>query len=278
MLTKNIKMISVLLLASLGSVACSGVDQRSAPTPAVRTLPPAPVVVPQQPVQTPQNTFIPPAFEEYKPQALPQYNPPLQSFETYVPEKDYESAYTTPFREEVVVEEREPEPAPVLRRPAPVAAPAPSPTPVEDLSKNELDIDPFADIPEREVLASRPDAAPAKPAPAAAKKSLSAAANALLLAAKAESAVGRHDAAITKIERALRIEPQSPQLWYELANQNYNKKRYDQAISLARKSLQLSTGNRSLVNQNLDLMSKAATKDGNTRVFREVLDYKKNNP
>ena len=141
-----------------------------------------------------------------------------------------------------------------------------------------MDIDPFADIPEREVLAVKSNSAPAKAAPPAAKKSLSAAANALLLAAKAESAVGRHSAAMTKVERALRIEPQSPVLWYHLASFNYSNKRYDQAISFARKSLQLSSGNRELESKNLDLMTKAATKEGNTRVFREVMDYKKMNP
>lgn len=276
--------VSALVIVGMGSVACSNVEQRRAP---VASLPPMPVIQPQlqpQPqarVQAPQNTYVPPAFEEYKPQSLPQYNPPLESFESYVPEKDYEAAYTTPFTEDapIVEEIRRPEPEVAsVEPPQPVIAePAP---PVEDTSKNELDIDPFASVPDREVIAVRPSGnnEPARPAPPAAKKSLSAAANALLLAAKAESAVGRHDAAITKVERALRIEPQSPLLWYQLADFNYKNKRYDQAITLARKSLQLSSGNRDLASKNLDLMSKAATKEGNTRVFREVLDYKKMNP
>lgn len=276
MLDKKTGKLVVLLMLSLGAAACSNVEPRRT-TASVRALPPSPVATPQPRSQLPNNSYIPPGFEEYKPQALPQYTPPLESFESYAPEKDYQDTYTTPFREEVpvVVEIRKPEP--VKADPVPVA-PTQSAEPEEDFSKSELDIDPFADIPEREVLAVKPKSAPAKPAPVAAKKSLSVAANALLLAAKAESAVGRHDAAITKIERALRIEAQSPLLWHELAKQNYNKERYEQAISLARKSLQLSTGNRELVNKNLDLMTKAATKDGDTTVFGEVLDYKKMNP
>lgn len=269
---------SVLLMVGLSSVACSNNEPRRAP--ALRNLPPVPIAPTQPRIQSQQNTYnaTTSAFEEYKPQSMPQYNPPLESFESYVPEKNYDEAYTTPFGEEppVVVEMRRPEP--VAATVTPIEPEMQQDQQVEDLSKNELDIDPFASVPEREVLAVTPNAAPARPAPPAAKKSLSAAANALLLAAKAESAVGRHDAAITKVERALRIEPQSPLLWYQLADFNYKKKRYDQAITLARKSLQLSSGNRELVSKNLDLMSKAATKEGNTRVFREVLDYKKMNP
>ena len=268
---------SVLLIVGLSSVACSNNEPRRASS--LNTLPPMPSVEPQARAQPQRNTYISSAsaFEEYRPQSVPQYAPPLESFESYVPEKNYDEAYTTPFGEDipVVVEVRK-------AKPEVTAPPAPERPQqnqqVEDYSKNELDIDPYASVPEREVLAVTSSNSPARPAPPAAKKSLSAAANALLLAAKAESAVGRNDAAITKVERALRIEPQSPLLWYHLANFNYKKKRYDQAISLARKSLQLSSGNRELASKNLDLMSKAATKEGNTRVFREVLDYKKMNP
>ena len=270
---------SVLLMVGLSSVACSNNEPRRAPE--IRDLPPVPVAPPQQRIQPQQNTYnaSSSAFEEYKPQSMPQYNPPLESFESYVPEKNYDEAYTTPFSEEppVVVEVRKPEPVVATVTPLEPERRQPNQQ-IEDFSKNELEIDPFASVPEREVLAVTPNAAPARPAPPVAKKSLSAAANALLLAAKAESAVGRPDAAITKVERALRIEPQSPLLWHHLADFNYKKKRYDQAITLARKSLQLSSGNRELVSKNLDLMTKAATKEGNTRVFREVLDYKKMNP
>lgn len=269
---------SVLLLVGLGGTACSSVEPKRSPE--LRKLPSTPLTKPQRSPQLPRSTYIEPAFEEYKPQTVPQYAPPLDSFESYVPEKNYQDTYTTPFPEEepVVVEVRKPEPV-VTPKPEPVIETAVAKQrQQEDFRKNELDIDPYADIPEREILTVTRKNTPAKPAPAAAKKSLSAAANALLLAAKAESAVGRHDAAITKVERALRIEPQSPLLWHHLASFNYNNKRYDQAISLARKSLQLSSGNRDLVSKNLNLMSKAATKEGNTRVFREVMDYKKMNP
>ncbi|PID45808.1 MAG: hypothetical protein CSB47_06795 [Proteobacteria bacterium] len=270
-------------MAGAGGVACSNIEQRRAPEPNVRTLPPSSVIAPQRRSQLPQNSYIPPEFEEYKPQALPQYQPPLESFESYVPEKDYESAYTTPLNNgqlAMVDKAHRVNPSAGRSKPKPVVSKPVKQKPVEDLSKYELDIDPFADVPDREVSEAQSKSNSSglkKPAPVATKHSLSAAANALLLAAKAESAVGRHGAAMTKVERALRIEPQSALLWYELASLNYKSKIYDQAINLARKSLQLSTGNRSLVNKNLDLMSKAATKQGNTQVFSEVLDYKKMN-
>ena len=147
---------------------------------------------------------------------------------------------------------------------------------IEDFSENELDIDPFADVPEREVLTmTRKGEAP--PPPPRSTQSMSRAAKALSLAAKAEAAIGRNDAAINKVERALRIEPQSPELWHQLAGLNFKVGRYDQAIGLARKALPMASGRRDLLDKNLDLMSKAAVKTGNTSVFKEVLDYKKQN-
>lgn len=267
----------LLVLIALGSAACSNQDIRDSRP--VNQLPPIPM--PEEPparVQAPEpdrSLYQTPAFEEYKPQSYsaPQYD------DTYVPEKDYRDTYTSTIEPDapVVVETLSPEPLAAVKPPAPAPVMAPVDLAAER-RKNELDIDPFASVPDREVLsATRPNSAAALPAPASASKPLSAAANALLLSAKAEAAVGRHDAAINKVERALRIEPQSPELWYQLASLNYDKGVYDQAISIARKALPLASGNRDLTEKSLDLMNRAATKTGNTRVFKEVLDYKKMN-
>jgi tetratricopeptide (TPR) repeat protein len=276
MFNKSAVNYCLLGVVAVASAACSTTESRRS-EPVREALPTIPV--PQQrSAAIPQNrgVYAPPAFEEYKPRSTGPYAEPEETFPSYVPEPSFES-FTTPLEESppAIVERLSPKP---VVAEAPVAPVEPAKPVVEDFSKNELDIDPFADIPERETLAVTRNNSAAKPAPPKAKKSISVAANALLIGAKAEAAVGRYDSAINKVERALRIEPDSPLLWYQLGNFNYGKGRYDQAISLSRKSLRMSTGNRSLVAQNLDLMSKAATKTGNTRVFKEVLDYKRLNP
>ena len=269
---------ALVVAVALGSAACSNQDIRDSRP--VNQLPPMPISEPPPPVIEPpapaRSQYQTPAFEEYKPQS---YSEPLYD-DTYVPEKDYSDTYTSTIEPDVpvVVETLKPEPL-VAIKPEPAPAPEVS---AADLAaerrKSELDIDPFASVPDREVLtATRPGNSAAAPAPARASKPLSAAANALLLSAKAEAAVGRQDAAINKVERALRIEPQSPELWFQLASLNYDKGIYDQAISLARKALSFASGNRELTEKSLDLMNRAATKTGNTRVFKEVLDYKKMN-
>ena len=283
MLKKSAVRYCMLGCVAIISTACSITEPRNS-SPVREALPTVPVQ--QQRVEQPSSSVLQnrgaysaPAFEEYKPQSSGPYaSRPEDEYQSYVPDQAYNS-FTTPLEEArpAVVERLSPQTV-VEAAPVPVAPVEPVKAVVEDFSKNELDIDPFADIPERETLAVTSNNSSAKPAPRTANRSLSVAANALLLGAKAEAAVGRYDSAINKVERALRIEPNSPVLWYQLANFNYGKGRYDQAISLSRKSLAMSTGNRGLVSQNLALMQKAATKTGNTRVFKEVLDYKKMNP
>jgi len=263
------KQCLVLFLAVTGA-ACSSTDSRTRNSNRA-TLPASPIP------QAPRNVYIPQLFDEYRPQQLPSYNNPQNDYGEYAPEKNYRDSYTSSIDRQprAVVEPLTPKPQPPEVQEVEVQ-PLATTVEKEDFSKNELDIDPFAAVPDREVLSASRQG-PAAPPPPRSTQKMSRAASALMLSAKAESAVGRNDAAINKIERALRIEPQSPELWYQLANLNFKKGRYDQAIGFARKALPMASGRRDLVNQNLDLMSKAAVKTGNTRVFKEVLDYKKQN-
>lgn len=265
-----LKQCLVLFLALVGA-ACSSNDSRTQHS-ARSALP----VTPSPPIRNraPRNVYIPRVFEEYRPRQPTYIDPPSYS-DSYAAEKEYRDSYTTAI-------ERQPPAVVEVIKPEPIQAQAIETKPVEVVakkenpSKNELDIDPFADVPDREVL-SMSRKGEAAPPPPRSTQPMSRAAKALSLAAKAEAAVGRVDAAINKVERALRIEPQSPELWHQLATLNFKKGRYDQAIGFARKALPMASGRRGLVNKNLDLMSKAAVKTGNTRVFKEVLDYKKQN-
>ena len=286
MFKKSVVNYCLLGAVAITATACSSTDSRPS-TPIREALPTIPVqpavtVAPQKRTTVPQNSgvYVPSAFEEYKPQSSGIYARAEETYESYVPDESAYNSFTTPLEQAppAVIERLSPKPLPEPIAPAtPVAPVEPAKPVLEDFSKNELDIDPFADIPERETTVTSSSSNAAKPAPRNTQRSLSPAANALLLSAKSDASSGRYDSAINKVERALRIAPNSPELWHQLGNFNYGNARYDQAISLARKSLRMSSGNSSLVSQNLDLMSKAATKTGNTKVFKEVLDYKKLN-
>ena len=114
--------------------------------------------------------------------------------------------------------------------------------------------------------------APAKP-----PVETSSAVKTLLLKARADITLGRPTAAISKLERGLRIEPRNPLLWYQLARANYSKKKYTQAISMAKKSIQ-NTNRDYIIAKNWMLIKKAGLKSGDTVVVKEATDYFKINP
>ncbi len=265
----------LVLFLTMAATACSSTDQRTRNSN--RSALPASPIMPQARNQAPRNIYVPPAFEEYQPRQ-PYSNNRQGNYGEYAPEKNYRDSYTTAIERQprAVVEVLRPQDE--IQSLAPVTV-EPLNTIVErdNRNRNELDIDPFASVPDREVVsATNRGVAKAPPANRPAP-SMSRAASALLRAARAESSKGRTDAAINKVERALRIEPRSAALWHQLAELNFQKGRYDQAIGFARKALPMAAGNRNQQNQSLNLMSKAAVKAGNTRVFKEVLDYKKQN-
>jgi tetratricopeptide (TPR) repeat protein len=62
----------------------------------------------------------------------------------------------------------------------------------------------------------------------------------LVTQAQSQSAARNFPAAADSIERALRIEPNNPLLWFELAKIRFGQGNYSQADNLARKSISLS--------------------------------------
>jgi Flp pilus assembly protein TadD len=107
--------------------------------------------------------------------------------------------------------------------------------------------------PTRESISQNP-AAPAQatavtpppavaPPPAATRQfRLGPAATALVAQAHRQAGSGDQQAAISTIERALRIEPENPLLWLELGDIHESAGRFDQAAGLGHKALQLATG------------------------------------
>jgi predicted Zn-dependent protease len=98
----------------------------------------------------------------------------------------------------------------------------------------------------------------------------------LLDRAQAEADAGKPDAAGASLERALHIEPRNPWVWQQLAQMRLNEGRYDQAISLARKSNSFSGGKRRVQAVNWQLIARARVAKGDSsgadEAFKKAAD------
>jgi tetratricopeptide (TPR) repeat protein len=81
-------------------------------------------------------------------------------------------------------------------------------------------------------------------------------------AARADAANGKLDAAVASFERALRIEPRNPALWYELAKLRLQQGQYQQAEGLAARSNGWAGGNKALRSGNWRIIGQARLKRG----------------
>jgi cytochrome c-type biogenesis protein CcmH/NrfG len=84
----------------------------------------------------------------------------------------------------------------------------------------------------------------------------------LLDAARSQSAAGKHDIAGASLERALRIEPQNPELWQELARVRLQQGQYREAENLAAKANILSGTDMYLRAENWQIIGQARTRLG----------------
>ena len=141
-----------------------------------------------------------------------------------------------------------------------------------------IDVDPYAAIPSssssRKEVVSKKNTARKLPS---ASTDTSPAVKSLLILAQADLAIGKRSAAITKLERGLRIEPKNPKLWNVLAKAHFDQADYPQAISMAKKSISY-TNNQYILAKNWTLIKKAGEKSGDTMVVKEALDFFKVNP
>ncbi len=145
-----------------------------------------------------------------------------------------------------------------------------------------VEFDPYAVIPDNrsaKVTSSKTTSAKTtstkKPPVSTAKTSP--AVTSLMLQAKGELAIGNTQSAVSKIERALRIESRNPKLWSLLAKANYDQGSYQQAISMAKKSIRYSR-NDDVIAKNWELVKKSGEKSGDAEVVKEALNYFKLNP
>lgn len=99
----------------------------------------------------------------------------------------------------------------------------------------------------------------------------------LLIRAQADLAIGRTSSAVSKLERALRIDSRNAKLWSLLAKAHYDQSEYPQAISMAKKSIRYSN-NETLIGRNWALIKKAGLQSSDTIVVEEANNYIKLNP
>lgn len=84
----------------------------------------------------------------------------------------------------------------------------------------------------------------------------------LVGSARSDSASGKFDAASASLERALRIEPNNPALWQELAKLRLQQGQYQQAEGLAARSNGWAGDNNSLRADNWRIIGQARLKRG----------------
>jgi len=160
-----------------------------------------------------------------------------------------------------------PEPQPVVPR-TPRAAPAPAPAEPAVALAPPPSVTPEPE-PEPEPIQppARPPAQPAEPPadlpPAEITREGNQAVAALLESADKYVKSKQLDKAGAALERALRIEPRNAGIWHDLAQIRLHQGQYQQAESLASKSINLAGGNRGLQSRNWKVIAVARKATGN---------------
>lgn len=239
--------ISFMLL--LGG--CSALDNRPArtPSPSVRVVKPMP----------------PPQIPEIKTPKIVKVNPYRYNRSTTIKHRPV-------VRPKYKVTTKPKYKAPIIGRYPSAGSPRVQTVPTNGKTRTKatapentgIDIDPYANIPEN-----------ADDKGMRGRKSSSPAVEALLVRAYADAKLGRTHAAMRKLERGLRIEPQNPKLWNQLAELHYKKGNYQQAITMAKKAINLSSNDKEMAHKNWQFISKVAKKSGNGHAMAEVNEYNK---
>jgi tetratricopeptide (TPR) repeat protein len=121
-----------------------------------------------------------------------------------------------------------------------------------EVHEEGVEIDPFYKVPDVDPEERNSDSI--RSAPYISSKPTSGTVLALLSQAKEQEKAGNPEKAAAVLERALRIEPNNPQLWYRLALLRLQQGQLDLAKSLAAKSSALAQGDEDLQVKNRTIM------------------------
>jgi len=135
----------------------------------------------------------------------------------------------------------------------------------------EQGANPYDEVPQRRPTSSRAPVVSGNVSSSPAVKSL-------IRQAKLDMAVKRNAAAISKLERALRIESRNPAIWHQLAKANYNDGKDATAISMAKKSNIYTAENSPLEKLNWQLIKLASKRSGNIRSLKAAIRYDQTHP
>ena len=177
-----------------------------------------------------------------------------------------------------------PQSIPEVRQPAGSSIPRPEkpkpPTVVVKAYEPEQGDNPYNHIPKRASTTSRTVTTGQTPGyqSTGQETSTSPAVKSLLIQAKAAMLIKRNAAAIEKLERALRIEPRNPEIWYQLAKAHYNQKDDGEAISMAKKSNLYVDEGSTLEKQNWQLIKAASKRSENITSLKAAIRYERAHP
>ena len=169
----------------------------------------------------------------------------------------------------------QPQPQPTQPRTPPRTVPKPviHPTvPVVKPDEPEQGDNPYDDVPRRTVVKTEGSTEPQQ------ATTISPAVKSLLAQAKASLLAHRTGSAISKLERALRIEPRNPLVWHQLAQAHYQDNKDASAISMAKKSNLYVASGSDTERSNWQLIKDAAKRSGNIKMLKEAIRYERNNP
>ena len=157
--------------------------------------------------------------------------------------------------------------------PRTVSKPVIHPTvPVVKPVEPEQGDNPYDDVPQRTVVSAEGSSEQQQ------ATTMSPAVKSLLAQAKASLLAHRTGSAISKLERALRIEPRNPLLWHQLAQAHYQDNKDASAISMAKKSNLYAADGSVIEKNNWELIKAAAKRSGNIKMLKDAIRYEHNHP
>jgi hypothetical protein len=100
----------------------------------------------------------------------------------------------------------------------------------------------------------------------------------LMIRARADLALGSDQSAISKLERALRIEPSNAGAWYLLARAHQSLGEHQQAITMAKKAINFAGADEAMALKSWQLIKQSGEASGDSIAVQEAINYSKVNP
>ncbi len=212
-----------------------------------------------------QSSYIPktPLPEVTRPAKRPVHVPPKRVINSSVVQKP-RPARTKPVKKPAVTVQRysdKPKQTVITQTEAQAVL---TPQEMEHPQPVQSEPDPYESIPESSGQASSNDRSPAV--------------KSLMVRARADLAIGKDQSAISKLERALRIEPSNANTWYLLAKAHQSSGEHQQAITMAKKAISFAGADEDMALKSWKLIKRSGEESGDSIAVQEAINYSKVNP